>query len=117
VWIFGSRRSGSTWLWKLLAEHDHVVPINEPLIGQYLGPFLSDLPGIGVDGLDSSNFTLRRLKRDHMPHFFGDEFSDIWVSLLGQLMRARFYGHAARFPPSAPSHARSSWSRSPAARK
>jgi hypothetical protein len=31
VWIFGSPRSGSTWLWKLLAEHDHVVPINEPL--------------------------------------------------------------------------------------
>lgn len=102
VWIFGSPRSGSTWLWKLLAEHERVVPINEPLIGQYLGPFLSDLPGISADQLDSSNFTLRRVKRDHVPHFFADEFSDLWTRLLGRLMRGRFYGQAVRFPASGP---------------
>src|SRR3954466_15243190 len=40
VWVFGSPRSGSTWLLRLLAEHESVVPVDEPLIGSYLGPFM-----------------------------------------------------------------------------
>jgi hypothetical protein len=102
VWVFGSPRSGSTWLWALLAEHDAVVAINEPLIGWYLGPFMSDLAGIGVDGLDTSNFTLRRVHAKKAPHFFNDDFKDVWLPGLATLMRDRFLAHATRYPAKAP---------------
>lgn len=102
LWIFGSPRSGSTWLLQLLAEHDAVVPINEPVIGNYLGPFLSDLPGWNASGLDTSNFTLRRVQREKSDSFFAAEFSDVWGPGLGDLMRQRFLAHAVRHPAKAP---------------
>lgn len=97
VWIFGSPRSGSTWLLSLLAEHRAVVPVNEPLIGLYLGPFLSDWPGIDASDLNSTNFTLNRLARDTKVHFFADEFRDVWGPHLARLICARFSAHARRY--------------------
>jgi Sulfotransferase family len=96
TWIFGSPRSGSTWLLTLLAEHRAVVPINEPLIGWYLGPFLCDLPTGDATALDGSNFTLRRVQRYNPDAFFSDHFSDVWTPGLGRIMRERFYEHARR---------------------
>src|SRR3954447_19257810 len=74
VWVFGSPRSGSTWLLQLLGGHDAVVPINEPLIGWYIGPFMSDLPAMDARNLDLSNFTMRRILREKRFSFFADEF-------------------------------------------
>jgi hypothetical protein len=101
VWVFGSPRSGSTWLLALLGEHSAVVPINEPLIGWYLGPFMCDMPAMDARKLDLHNFTLRRIHREKRPAFFADEFSDVWVPGLGRLMRDRFYAHALRYPSKA----------------
>jgi hypothetical protein len=102
VWVFGSPRSGSTWLWALLAEHDRVVAINEPLIGWYLGPFMSDLAGMSAENLDASNFTLRRVHAEKRPHFFNEEFRDVWQPGLARLMRERFVAHVQRYPAKAP---------------
>src|SRR4051794_27467777 len=74
VWVLGSPRSGSTWLLQLLGEHEAVVPVNEPLIGWFLGPFLSDLPGWDTSTLDTANFTLRRVQRDKRDQFFATQF-------------------------------------------
>ena len=101
LWIFGSPRSGSTWLLNLLAEHDAVTPINEPLIGLYLGPFLCDLPGGDASRLDDLTFTLRRVQRDHAPAFFAEEFSYVWMPGLARLMLERFYEHGLRDPVAA----------------
>src|SRR6266550_1206004 len=57
VWLLGSPRSGSTWLLTLLSEHRDVAPIDEPLIGEHLAPFLCDLPGCDPSDLDVGNFT------------------------------------------------------------
>ena len=78
-----------------LAGHPAVVPVNEPLIGQHLGPFFSDEPGIQARDLDASNFTPSRYLRDAGQYFFADEFRDAWLPQLGALMRARFHAHAA----------------------
>lgn len=102
VWIFGSPRSGSTWLLFLLAEHEAVVPINEPLIGLYLGPFMSDLPGFKASNLDRRTFTVRRLQEEKPGQFFAAQFSDVWRPQLGQLMRERFHAHASRHRSSVP---------------
>lgn len=102
AWLFGSPRSGTTWLLQLLAQHEAVVPINEPLIGYYLGPFLSDQPGFDPEKLDSSNFTLRQVQSGSRHSFFAEEFSDVWLSELGRLMRKRFLAHAARYSADRP---------------
>ena len=107
VWVLGSPRSGSTWLLQLLAEHEVVVPINEPLIGWYLSPFLSDLPGWSPS-LDTDNFTLRKVQKNKPQQFFAEQFRDVWLPSLGEMMRKRFLAHAVRFPPQAPSRERSS---------
>jgi hypothetical protein len=101
VWLLGSPRSGSTWLLYLLADHERVVPINEPNIGTLLGPFMSDLPGMTTDGLDLDTFTLRRAHAGKSPHFFADEFADVWLPGLGRLLRERFAAHVDRRPPAA----------------
>src|SRR5689334_14464240 len=97
VWVFGSPRSGSTWLLLLLTEHPTVVPVNEPLIGLYLGPFLSDLPGWRTQTLDAQNFTHRRLQAGKHEQFFATEFADIWLPSLRDMLLRRFAAHAIRY--------------------
>lgn len=101
TWVLGSPRSGSTWLLELLADHPAVVPVNEPLIGWYLGPFLSDLPGF-QGSLDESNFTLRKVQEGKRHQFFAREFDDVVIPALGEMMRERFLAHAVRYPPKVP---------------
>jgi Sulfotransferase family len=96
VWIFGSPRSGTTWLLNMLAEHDGVVPVDEPLIAWYLGPFVSDLPGADATLLDSSTFTMRRVQAAKEHQFFAEEYAAAWVPALARMMRERFYAQADR---------------------
>ncbi len=96
VWVLGSPRSGSTWLLRVLSDHDAVVPIDEPLIGWYLGPFLSDLPAWTGSDLEHQNFTLRRVQADKHDQFFADAFRDVWLPDLRRLMLRRFRAHVAR---------------------
>ena len=102
VWILGSPRSGSTWLYRLLREHPAMVVINEPLIGYHLGPFLSDQPGWDAAALDEGNFTMRRVQDRNPAQFFADEFAHIWRPDLARMMRRRFLAHAIRYPSEAP---------------
>jgi hypothetical protein len=101
TWIFGSPRSGSTWLFNMLNEHDAVVGIDEPLIGWYLGPFLSDNPGGDASALSSTDFTLRLVQAEKYSQFFAEQFSEVWVPGLARMMRERFFAHALRHPSSA----------------
>jgi hypothetical protein len=99
TWMFGSPRTGSTWLMKLLAEHPSVSAINEPLIGLYLSPFLSDFPGGDATLLDSSNYSLRQAQRDKPSQFFSEVYSHIWIPGLARLIRERLQAEAARSQP------------------
>jgi len=87
-----------------LAGHPAVIPVNEPLIGQHLGPFFSDEPGIRARDLDSGNFTPSRYLGGAGQYFFAEEFRDVWAPQLGSMIRARFQAHAAgRGGPTRPS--------------
>ena len=79
-----------------LAAHQAVVPIDEPQIGSFLGPFLSDLPGADPRALTVSTFTLRRVESGKDGQFFAEEFADIWLPGLARMMRERFYAHLKR---------------------
>ena len=80
----------------MLAEHDGVVPIDEPLIGWYLGPFLSDVPGADAPSLDAATFTMRRVQGRKEPQFFAEQYADVWLPALGRMMRERFYAQGVR---------------------
>lgn len=95
VWLFGSPRSGSTWLLKLLGEQPGIATVNEPLIGEHLGPFMSDQPGIAAADLDESNFTLNRLRSEASVYFFAERYRHVWMPILGNLIRERFRAHVA----------------------
>jgi sulfotransferase family protein len=98
VWLLGSPRSGSTWLLRLLGEHDAVIPYNEPLIGWFLGPFTCDLPGMQPGELDRSTFTMRRAQGSARYQFFNDEFEHVWRPDLRRMLKHRLLAHAQRYP-------------------
>jgi hypothetical protein len=102
VWLFGSPRSGSTWLMRMLARHPRIVPINEPYIGYHLSPFLANDPGYRPEDLDLDTFTLRRAMEDDTDRFFAEAFSEVWVPGLGRLLNERFGAHLARFAEGPP---------------
>lgn len=89
-----------------LAGHPAVIPVNEPLIGQHLGPFFADEPGIRARDLDSSNFTPSRYLSGAGQYFFAAEFRDAWAPQLGSMIRARFHAHASARGGSVPASER-----------
>jgi Sulfotransferase family len=107
VWIFGSPRSGSTWLLELLvhplmlsdesplgverrdapdAGEPHVLPINEPYIPQHLAPALPDELVLN-DALPA--VTLHALRSGSSNYFLSDRYSEVWRPELRGLVLAR----------------------------
>jgi hypothetical protein len=98
VWILGSPRSGSSWLLQLLASHPAVVQSNEPLIGSYLGPIISEQRNVDPDELELSNFTLLRAEREKPESFFSTQFEEDWAPALGELIVERLLAQTLRYP-------------------
>lgn len=94
-WIFGSPRSGSTWLLQMLDRLDGTVCVNEPQIGGYLGPFLSDVPSFDASALDEDTFTLRRIQQDDPHQFFNRRHERTWRRGLRRLLDERFVAQLA----------------------
>ncbi len=55
VWIFGSGRSGSTWLRSMMGELDDAGVWEEPMVGRLFGEFYSRAP---KDNLRSADFVM-----------------------------------------------------------
>ncbi len=94
VWIFGTGRSGSTWLASMLGEPSGVIgkPAprtqdrlghkfwNEPLVGQLLGHFYTEVPS-------------RQLQRENF--IFSHSKRDVWLEGIRRLVMD---GARTRFP-------------------
>jgi hypothetical protein len=68
VWVFGSPRSGSSWLLRLLTGHPDIAPVNESYVGAHLVPVGGEVEAgeyyeHGERAEDSSYF----FARDYMP--------------------------------------------------
>src|SRR5215210_4431888 len=55
VWIFGSGRSGSTWLRSMMGELDDAGVWEEPMVGRLFGEFYARAP---TDNLRSADFVM-----------------------------------------------------------
>ncbi len=80
VWVFGSARTGSTWLssmMKTLRDHDRW---NEPLIGDLFGSFY---------------YEQRELKHDRTNFILGSAYRETWLSSIRSFV---LDGATARYP-------------------
>ena len=88
TWIFGSSRSGSTWLLRMLRRHPDVVGINETGLGHHLGvwrPIALAWQSVEPPPLT----TFKAIKEDRRDYFFNREYEDVWRSGLERLFHDR----------------------------
>jgi hypothetical protein len=94
AWIFGSSRSGSTWLLRMLSDLDPIVPIDDPHIGHHLGVW-RPIPLAWATAKDPPKLgTLADYKRQKRSYLFSDRYRDTWVPKLRELISARFEAQA-----------------------
>jgi Sulfotransferase family len=96
AWIFGSSRSGSTWLLRMLSALERVIPIDDPHIGHHLGVW-RPIPLAWATAKDPPKLgTLADFKRKKRDYLFSDRYRDIWMPQLRELISARFEAQAAQ---------------------
>jgi ribosomal protein L34E len=94
AWIFGSSRSGSTWLLKMLSELEGVVPIDDPHLGHHLGVWRPIPLAWAASENPPELSTLLDLKAEEPGYFFAERYRDAWEGPLRQLIEARFEAQA-----------------------
>ena len=90
AWIFGSSRSGSTWLLRMLSSVDAVVPIDDPHLGHHLGVWRPISLAWGAAEHPPDLTTLDRVKHDKDSYFFCDRYRHAWAPALRRLIVDRF---------------------------
>ena len=90
TWIFGSSRSGSTWLMKMLAEHDAVEPIDETGVGHHLGVWRPIPLAWATSQGDPPPLSLFSvIKRGNPDYLFSDEHRDVTERLFRDFLLER----------------------------
>jgi hypothetical protein len=94
AWIFGSSRSGSTWLLKMLSDLEGVVPVDDPHLGHHLGVWRPiPLAWAACEDPPELN-TLLELKAEEPGYFFAERYREAWTGPLRELITARFEAQA-----------------------
>jgi hypothetical protein len=94
VWIFGSPRSGSTWLMALLGAGGDVRTVNEPGIGVHLGAMLDSLVPVEPYGRPSV-YRLDQFRRETEDYFFFAHAEQVWGPALRAMILERFRAQLA----------------------
>ncbi|HEX8082737.1 MAG TPA: sulfotransferase [Solirubrobacteraceae bacterium] len=82
TWIFGSSRSGSTWLLRMLREFDELVGLDETGIGHHLGLW-RPIPLAWATCDDPPELsTFANVKSGNPDYFFSEEHREGWEPLL-----------------------------------
>ena len=96
TWIFGSSRSGSTWLLRMLSELERVIPIDDPHIGHHLGVW-RPIPLAWATAKNAPELgTLADFKRKKRDYIFSDRYRDTWMPQLRELISSRFEAQVAQ---------------------
>jgi len=95
AWIFGSSRSGSTWLLKMLSELEGVVPVDDPHLGHHLGVWRPIPLAWAACEEPPELSTLLDIKAEESGYFFAERHREAWQEPLRQLITARFEAQAS----------------------
>jgi hypothetical protein len=94
AWIFGSSRSGSTWLLRMLSDLRGVVPVDDPHLGHHLGVW-RPIPLAWAACEDPPQLsTLLEVKAEEPGYFFAERYRDAWWEPLRELVCCRFEAQA-----------------------
>jgi hypothetical protein len=94
AWVFGSSRSGSTWLLRMLSDLEGVVPIDDPHLGHHLGVWRPIPLAWAACEEPPELKTLLELKAEEPGYFFAERFRESWWEPLRALIRSRFEAQA-----------------------
>jgi len=95
AWIFGSSRSGSTWLLRMLSDFQGVVPIDDPHLGHHLGVW-RPIPLAWAAAAETPELTtLLDLKASESGYFFAQRHRESWWQPLRALISSRFEAQAS----------------------
>jgi hypothetical protein len=83
IWIFGSPRTGSTWLSKIMSELDNQERWHEPYVGLLFGSFIYERLGENSKLLNSPSFIM------------GEKHRKVWLRSIKTFV---FDGAVARYP-------------------
>lgn len=87
VWIFGSPRSGSTWLLNLLAAAPQIGKVDELAIGSHLGISAQEMVGLQSSG--ERPFRLLDLRAEAADYIFAEARRADWEQPLRDLVLRR----------------------------
>jgi hypothetical protein len=90
VWIFGSSRSGSTWLLRMLSELEGAVAVDDPHLGHHLGVWRPIPLAWSASEHRPRLTTLLDLKGHKPGYLFADRYRDAWAPALRGLIVSRF---------------------------
>jgi hypothetical protein len=82
IWIFGSPRSGSTWLTQLLGAHPAIHAYGEPHIGVHVAPFAPSF-------YRSEPLLYPEVQASRPEYFFNTATAGVWRPALRSLILAR----------------------------
>jgi Sulfotransferase family len=94
TWIFGSSRSGSTWLLRMLSDLEGVVPIDDPHLGHHLGVWRPIPLAWAAADEPPELTTLLDLKAGEPGYFFAERHRESWWQPLRALISRRFEAQA-----------------------
>lgn len=94
AWIFGSSRSGSTWLLKMLSDLEGVVPVDDPHLGHHLGVWRPIPLAWAACDEPPELSTLLDVKAEESGYFFAERHREAWWEPLRELIAARFEAQA-----------------------
>jgi len=95
VWIFGSSRSGSTWLLRMLSDFTGVAPIDDPHLGHHLGVWRPIPLAWAASTEPAPELShLLEVKAAEPGYFFAERYRESWWEPLRALIRARFEAQA-----------------------
>jgi hypothetical protein len=90
VWIFGSPRTGSTWLSNLLKADPRAIAIDEPTVGVHLATLMLDYVSVQPNAVDASRLRVNDVRADLPSYFFSRKYESVWKPKLRSMVLARF---------------------------
>jgi hypothetical protein len=97
TWIFGSSRSGSTWLLRMLSDLPGVTGIDDPHLGHHLGVWrpIALAWATALEEPRLKTLAEAQAEAGNDSYFFSERFRHAWEPALRELISARFEAQAA----------------------
>jgi hypothetical protein len=98
VWVFGSPRTGTTWLLHLVGSHPSIAAMDEPGIGMHLALFTPEVLGVPATGFGPEQMRVNDSRAGDDAYFFAARFTDVWLPSVRALLLDRMTAQLSAQP-------------------